>query len=147
MQKTTLLALLVLIEPGLRWQTELNNHSKARLPPSFNQSEFDLTKDAKNTILAHNLWDEARGLVIADASVTTGKKAKKGKKKDKATKWHLRAVKLASFAAIEFEKKVKLYRVGEKLPDGKIIQKILLDGIIIQDETTTEYVYLFGKKA
>lgn len=147
MHKTTFLALLVLIEPGLRWQTELNNNSKARLPPSFSQQDFSLTADAKSTILAHNLWDEARGLVTAETSITKDKKGKQGNKKNKVTKWHLRAVKLASFAAIEAENKVKLYRVGEKLPDGKIIKKILLDGIIIQDKTTIEYVYLFGKKA
>jgi len=133
------LALLALIPPVINFSFDKDKSATAALPPSFKQQPFILQEDAKQKILAHNLWDKERGKIINTAT-------KKNLEKQ-TTDWQLKAVKQADFAILQIAKEIKTYYEGESFPDGAILKKILLDGIIIQRETETKHVYLFGKKS
>ena len=143
MKKTYLLALIVLIHPAINLSLGVKNIVNAPLPPKFKNQGFVLQDDAKQQILAHNLWDKKRGVIVSDTL------KKDGEKQKKMANWTLKAVKNAEFAMIDVDGKLKKYYPDDELPNQIRLKKILFDGIVVQgqeEEDEEKTIYLFGKK-
>lgn len=143
MKKYFLLALLPPLLPFINlWLEDDQNLDSAQHPPHFKQQDLILSEDTKQQILTHNLWDKARGS-INDPSPQRDKAQQNAKPKQ----WQLKAVKMPDLAVLKTADAIKTYHPGEQLPDGAILHKVLIDGIILKRENKTEHVYLFGKRS
>ena len=139
MKTLYLFSLLALIPPVINLTSSRNINVSAPQPPKFKERTFILQKDAKQHILAHNLWDKKRGKI-------EGHVDKKGKKKQGSTKWQLKGIKDYEFAVIETDGELKKYYIGDELPNETYLKQIILGGIVVQNKTEENYIYLFGKK-
>lgn len=143
-KKYFLLALLPPLLPLINLWLEDDNHSdSAQHPPHFKQQALILTEDTLQQILTQNLWDKARGS-ISDPSPQRNNKAQQSAQ---PKQWQLKAVKMPDIAVLKTADAIKTYHPGEALPDGAILHKVLIDGIILKRENKTEHVYLFGKRS
>lgn len=125
--------------------------AQALQPPPLPSEPPTLGDQPRQTILAHNLWDERRGQVLApDAEAF----AETGAKPAAAQVWHLRAVIAPApsgpLAMIENstarDEKWHTYREGDELPNGERLLEILPDGIVFQESDQTQQRFLFGKE-
>ena len=139
MKTLYLFSLLALIPPVINLISNDTTTASAPLPPKFKEQELVLQKDAKQQILAHNLWDKKRGGIESHVD------QKKGKKKGNI-KWQLKGIKDNEFAIVEADGELKKYYIDDELPDKTYLKKIISGGIIVQGKTEERYIYLFGKK-
>jgi hypothetical protein len=141
MKKYYLLAILPALLPPLYFWSESDAPiNVVQHPPQFKVQTALLADQAKAQILEHNLWDKARGKIaphVAEIKVEP----------PKPIEWQLKAVQPPFLAIIKSADAFKNYHPGDKLPDGALLQQVLLDGIIFKREQTIETRYLFGKKS
>jgi hypothetical protein len=126
------------------WQGMTIPTSPAIAPPSLTKPPATENKDARAQILGHNLWDKQRGQMSESKHETL-----KGAESASApvdTNWQLKGILMPNAAYLKTGKKLKPYHPPQKLPDGAILRKILIDGIVLEKNTKKYNVYLFGKK-
>lgn len=149
MKKYYLLALVPPLLPFISlWLEDDSDLSTAQHPPQFKQQELIISDDTKQQILTHNLWDKARGRIIDENPQRTDpQKQLTSAALALAQQWQLKGVKMPDIAILQAVDSIKIYHPGERLPDGALLQKVLIDGIILKRENKTENIYLFGKRS
>ncbi|MDO9105608.1 MAG: hypothetical protein Q7U57_11690 [Methylovulum sp.] len=146
MKKYYLLALVPPLLPFINlWLEDDGNLSTAQHPPQFKQQDAIISEDTKQQILAHNLWDKARGRIIDQNPQRANPQQQQVA--SALAQWQLKGVKMPDIAILQTADHLKIYHPGELLPDGARLQKVLIDGIILKRENKTENVYLFGKRS
>jgi hypothetical protein len=149
----SLLLLIMLSIYAYQWfQVIPLPETESSKPDEIQASESISTKKWYEQLIKNNLFDPERGAIIVkeDIKKTQNKQAEKNKVIKKQLKWLLKGIAQTIdgelIAVIQIAAKQKHYRVGEKLPNGEVLEKIMPDGIKILDKDKQNY-YLFGKKA
>lgn len=126
-------------------------------PPALPDFSDGLGYDVLAAINEHNIWDEKRESLQpelsgeeADAATGGAAGAKGGVEAPPAdVSWRLVGVSqegMQQLAVIDSQQGMRSYQVGENLPDGATITRIMPFGIQIKRLGEDEKVYLFGKQ-
>ncbi len=121
------------------WETPQSLTIVRQPPPRFVPQPALIAAQTKIQITEHNLWDKARGKIQLPPPEIT-------QVTEKIILWQLKAVSWPNLAVLKVGETLKTYHRGDTLPDGAYLQQVLIDGITVKREQTTEHVYLFGKK-
>ncbi len=135
---------LILYPLAQHWQEPVKIPKKQALLPPLLPNIPKANGKLLNIVLKHNLWDKKR----QQLSLNDDKISKKSKTEQKNIKWQLQAVapqEIEASIIIAINSQPRLFHLGDKLPGGWQLIKILTDGIVIKQQKTTKYVYLFGK--
>ena len=128
------------------------------LPPELPQISNRLGDDVLSVIKRGNIWHREReSLLVAGAGGTSGAGEGAEANSDGAAateaapdnSWQLIGVSgegRQQFAVIDSRLGMSSYQVGETLPDGATVTKIMAFGIQVNRLGQDESVYLFGKE-
>jgi len=127
--------------------------TKSILPEVYSLQKKDDAEQFLTDILAHNLWHESRGVLVA---------ANNGAESDQLSAEELQApalqeqavsplmlVGVSRFEGIAVFKSaqgIKRYKSGALLPEGSRLEEVLEYGVRISKSGENEHLYLFGKK-
>lgn len=138
------ISLGIIIIPPLaqQWEGTIAIPKKEALLPPELPLITKANEQLLDTILAHNLWEKSHNKIIAEAE----------KKREKSTpqqtkKWQLKGIGFKQMSTplviITTNDDTKVYREGDTLPDGTLLNKITINSIIINKEGEQKNVYLF----
>ncbi len=130
--------------------------AKRLLPPILPSIEEQAPRDYLANILEHNVWRISRGQVGdgTDLSPDGNKSPTAGDQQSNKSSvgsqsWRLVGVSQYSIkpvVIIDDGVDVRTYQLGDELPDGSQISKIMPFGIQVLKSGENEKIYLFGKK-
>jgi hypothetical protein len=154
--KTTATFAFVLLSVSLAWQwwrPYPMPEAQEAVPPSLPQFATP-SDDLLGYILNHNIWDKDRNKLETRASINNGDRENgaSGEEDDAEAdkQWELVGVSqqgLESLAIIENDEGISNYKVGDVLPNGARISRIMPFGIQIAISSgENENIYLFGKE-
>jgi len=132
---------LILYPLGWHWQETVKIPQKQALLPPPLPNIPKVKGELLNIILKHNLWDKKRQKLSLNNDEIS-------KIEQKNIKWQLQAVapqEIEGSIIIDINLQPRLFHLGDELPGGWQLIKILSDGIVIKQHKTTKHVYLFGK--
>lgn len=125
------------------------------LVPEFDvrQSSDDSESYLEN-IFAHNLWDKDRTPLLVEDEGQANQQANSLDQDDEDSQKENKSWKLVGvssegqepFAMIESVEGMRRYIEGDVLPDGALLDEVLVYGIKISKSGKNERFYLFGKK-
>ena len=128
--------------------------TKSILPEVYSLQKKDNAEQYLTDILAHNLWHESRGVLVAasngaesDQSSADELQAQARALQEQAAS-SLTLVGVSRFEGIAVFKSaqgIKRYKAGALLPEGSRLEEVLEYGVRISKSGENEHLYLFGK--
>ena len=122
------------------------------LPNVYSPKKKGNAKQHLTDILAHNLWDEGRGAIVASNNGTESDRlvfaGSQGETHQESASSALKLVgvsRVDGFAVVESAEGIKHYATGALLPDGSRLDEVLEYGVRISKSGKNELLYLFGK--
>ena len=132
--------------------------TKSILPEVYSLKKKDNAEQYLTDILAHNLWHESRGVLVAasngaesdqssaDALQAQAQAQARALQEQAASSLMLVGVsRFEGIAVFKSAQGIKRYKAGALLPEGSRLEEVLEYGVRISKSGENEHLYLFGK--
>ena len=126
--------------------------TKSILPEVYSLQKKHNAEQYLTDILAHNLWHESRGVLVAASNGAESDQLSADELQARALQEQaassLMLVGVSRFEGIAVFKSaqgIKRYKAGALLPEGSRLEEVLEYGVRISKSGENEHLYLFGK--
>ena len=130
--------------------------TKSILPEVYSLQKKDSAEQYLTDILAHNLWHESRGVLVAaingaesdqsSADELQAQAQARALQEQAASSLTLVGVsRFEGIAVFKSAQGIKRYKAGALLPEGSRLEEVLEYGVRISKSGENEHLYLFGK--
>ena len=126
--------------------------TKTILPEVYSLQKKDNAEQYLADILAHNLWHESRGVLVAANNGVESAQSYADEIQARALQEQVASTiilvgvsRFEGIAVFKSAQGIKRYKTGALLPEGSRLEEVLEYGVRISKSGENEHLYLFGK--